>query len=184
MHNRRWLSCAALVAAPALALSACGATKKTVASPASTTLPTTPSAARTIVQAAAYDAQLSTLATALNLAGMNAELSHSGPFTIFAPDNAAFAALPHRRLAALLSPSGKQELVKILRHHVVPQRLAPGKLKSGLVRTLGNEALTLTVKGSSVEIVDQHGEKTRVTGAVVVGTNGVIYTVDRLLISP
>ena len=144
---------------------------KTAASPAPM------AAAKDIVAIASGDAQFKTLTKALTVAGLVPTLQGKGPFTVFAPTDAAFAALPKGTLDDLLKPANKAKLVKILTYHVVPGSVLSTSLKSGDVKS---------VEGSSLKVAVSTGKVT-VSGANVVkadikASNGVIHVIDQVLI--
>lgn len=132
----------------------------------------------TIVDVAVGNEDFSTLVAAVQAAGLAETLSGDGPFTVFAPTNDAFAALPAGLLEALLLPENKDTLVKILTYHVVP-----GEVTSDMV-TAGDVA---TVEGQNVTITTDGGVK--VNGANVIATdvmasNGVIHVIDAVIVPP
>ena len=131
----------------------------------------------TIVDIAASNADFSTLVAAVKAAGLVDVLSGEGPFTVFAPTNAAFAALPEGTVESLLKPENKDQLVAILTYHVVP-----GKVMASDVVTLDSAT---TVQGGSVAI--ESGATVTVDGAQVVATdieasNGVIHVIDAVIL--
>lgn len=133
---------------------------------------------KTVVENAANNADFSTLVAAVKAAGLAETLSGTGPFTVFAPTNAAFAKLPKGTVESLLKPENKAKLVKILTYHVVP-----GKVMSKQVVKL-NKAKT--VEGSDVAIAVTGGTVT-VDGAKVIkadinSSNGVIHVIDAVIL--
>jgi uncharacterized surface protein with fasciclin (FAS1) repeats len=134
-------------------------------------------AANDIVAIASGDAQFKTLTKALGAADLVATLQRKGPFTVFAPTDAAFAALPKGTLDDLLKPANKAKLTKILTYHVVPGAVLSTSLKSGDVKS---------VEGTSLKVLVAAGKVT-VSGANVVkadikASNGVIHVIDKVLI--
>ncbi len=133
--------------------------------------------AGTIVEVASGNPDFSTLVAAVEAAGLAETLSGTGPFTVFAPTNAAFEALPAGVLDKLLLPENKETLTKVLTYHVVP-----GKVTSDMV-TAGDVA---TVEGSTIAITTDGGVKingsTTVTAVDVDASNGVIHVIDSVLI--
>jgi uncharacterized surface protein with fasciclin (FAS1) repeats len=135
--------------------------------------------AGTVVEIAASNPIFSTLVTAVKAAGLVETLSSDGPFTVFAPTNKAFAALPKGTLKKLLKPENRDLLRKVLTYHVVSGDLMAKNLRSGRVAT---------VEGSTVKVQVRHG-KVRVNNANVVkadvdAKNGVIHVIDRVLLPP
>jgi uncharacterized surface protein with fasciclin (FAS1) repeats len=153
---------------------------KTAASPAPTGGSSAPTAAgKDIVAIASGDAQFETLTAALGAAGLVTTLQGKGPFTVFAPTDAAFAALPKGTVENLLKPENKATLTKILTYHVVPGSVVSTSLKSGDVKS---------VEGSSLKVGVNAGKVT-VSGANVVkadikASNGVIHVIDKVLMPP
>ena len=130
-----------------------------------------------IVETAIAAGQFKTLAAALGAAGLVDMLKGKGPFTVFAPTDAAFAALPEGTVESLLEPANRDTLVAILTYHVVPGRVPAA-------RVAGMDAAT-TVQGTTVAI-DASGGKVMVDDATVVmadvkATNGVIHVIDKVL---
>ena len=116
-------------------------------------------------------------------------LSGTGPFTVFAPVNAAFAALPAGTVNNLLKPENKATLTSILTYHVIPGKvdsksvlkmIKDGKGKA-MAKTVQGEELTFTTKGKDVWITDSKGNTAMVTIADVYQSNGVIHVIDKVL---
>lgn len=148
-------------------------------SPKTTASPASNAAAKDIVAIASGDAQFKTLTKALTAAGLVTTLQGKGPFTVFAPTDAAFAALPPATLDDLLKPANKAKLTKILTYHVVSGSVLSTSLKSGDVKS---------VEGGSLKVAVAPGKVT-VSGANVVkadikASNGVIHVIDKVLIPP
>lgn len=167
----------AIAAASVLLLSACGSdgssTDTTV--PASTTTSMAKEAG-TIVEVAQGNPDFSTLVAALTAADLVETLSGEGPFTVFAPTNAAFEALPAGLLEKLLLPANKAILTKILTYHVVPSKVMAADVMAGDVTT---------VEGSTFAITTEGGVKvntSNVTATDVAASNGVIHVIDAVLV--
>lgn len=136
-----------------------------------------------IVDIAASDPQFSTLVAAVQAAGLVDTLKGPGPFTVFAPTNDAFAALPAGTVDMLLQPENKDKLVSILTYHVVP-----GAVTSDQV--LGQRLNVATVQGKTVRIDGTGGKygasvrvnDANVTAADIIATNGVIHVIDKVLL--
>ena len=136
--------------------------------------------AQTIVDLAVATPDLSTLVTALTAADLVDTIGGRGPFTVFAPTNEAFAALPAAQLEFLLDPANVGELVDVLTYHVKADRLRAEDLTNGQqLETLQGEDVGVTIVGSRVFIGDG-----LVTTANVLATNGVVHIIDRVLIPP
>jgi uncharacterized surface protein with fasciclin (FAS1) repeats len=130
-----------------------------------------------IVAAAASKSELSTLVTAIKAAELVTALQGQGPFTVFAPTNAAFKKLPEGQLEELLKPANREKLAAILKGHVIKGRVKAADVKAGEVKTLD---------GKDVEIVVQNG-KVSYGNAMVVATdiitaNGVIHEIDTVVV--
>ncbi|MEO6006034.1 MAG: fasciclin domain-containing protein [Opitutus sp.] len=132
--------------------------------------------AKTIVEIAAGSPDHTTLVAAVKAAGLADTLSSEGPFTVFAPTNAAFAKLPAGTVDSLLKPENKAKLVAILTYHVVPAKVLAADVKSGKAPTVNGKMLTLKADSSGV-MVDQ----AKVTATDLVGSNGVIHVIDTVL---
>jgi uncharacterized surface protein with fasciclin (FAS1) repeats len=159
-----------------LASAGCGSSKDNAAKSSGTTTSSTAAApARTVAELAAYDSQLSTFATMLNVSGVLNTVGAKGPYTVFAPTNTAFAKLAHARLNALLARSGKQQLLSLIGGDVVRGRVA---LKAGRLKTLSGATLTLTKNGDVVTVVDGQGRSAKIVGGPLTASNGVVYRTD------
>jgi len=131
----------------------------------------------TALQAASESGTFTTLAAALQAAGLDATAEGDGPFTVFAPTDDAFAALPADTLETLLSPEHRAQLTEILGYHVLPGRTMTEDLQNGTVRTVTGEALEVTVQGTMIEI-----NGARVLQPDIVTNNGVVHVIDRVLL--
>ena len=134
---------------------------------------------KTIVQVATGAGQFDTLVAAVKAAGLAETLSGDGPFTVFAPTDAAFAALPTGTVEDLLKPENKDKLVAVLTYHVVPGKVMSTDLTEGMTAA--------TVQGANVTITLEGGPK--VNGAVISGpdveaSNGVIHVIDSVILPP
>ena len=135
-----------------------------------------------IVDNAVGSADHTTLVAAVKAAGLVETLKSAGPFTVFAPTNAAFDKLPAGTVTSLLTPEMKPTLTKILTYHVVPGRLMAADLKDGQVlTTVEGETLTVMKKGGTVMLKDAKGGMSTVTIANVVSSNGITHVVDTVL---
>jgi uncharacterized surface protein with fasciclin (FAS1) repeats len=171
---------AALAACSVLFLAACGSddsTSDTTVAAETTAAPqTTMAATDNIVEVAQGNADFSTLVAAVVAADLATTLSGAGPFTVFAPTNAAFEALPAGILEKLLLPKNKAVLAKILTYHVVGAKVLSTDL---------TETDVATVEGSTVAITLTDGAKVNdatVTTADLMASNGVIHVIDKVLI--
>ncbi|CUJ90763.1 Immunogenic protein MPT70 precursor [Shimia thalassica] len=148
-----------------------------VAALASATVAFADGHSKDIVDTAVGAGSFSTLVAAVQAAGLVDTLKGEGPFTVFAPTDEAFAALPEGTVASLLMPENKDQLVSILTYHVVA-----GKVMSG---DLSNNMMAPTVQGSDVKIMTEGG--VTVNGANVItadikASNGVIHVIDAVIL--
>ncbi|GAA4035223.1 hypothetical protein GCM10022409_19790 [Hymenobacter glaciei] len=135
-----------------------------------------------IVDNAVGSSDHTTLVAAVKAAGLVETLKSAGPFTVFAPTNAAFDKLPAGTVNSLVTPEMKPTLTKILTYHVVPGRLMAADLKDGQVlTTVQGETLTVMKKGNSVMLKDAKGGMSTVTIPNVVSSNGITHVVDTIL---
>ena len=133
--------------------------------------------AKDIVDTAVEAGAFGTLVAAVEAAGLVETLKGEGPFTVFAPTDEAFAALPEGTVENLLKPENKDQLVTILTYHVVP-----GKVMS---TDLSNNMMAATVEGSEVTIMTEGGvmvEDANVVTADVEASNGVIHVIDKVIL--
>lgn len=131
---------------------------------------------KNIVEIAAGLDDFSTLVAAVQAAGLAEALSGDGPFTVFAPTNEAFAALPEGTVESLLKEENKDKLVSILTYHVVPAKVMAADVSAGEVKTLNGDTLVASVKDGAVMI-----DEATVVKTDVVGTNGVIHVIDAVI---
>ncbi|WP_370030180.1 fasciclin domain-containing protein [Oceanicella sp. SM1341] len=146
---------------------------------------------KTIVENAVNSADHTTLVAAVKAAGLVDTLNGPGPFTVFAPTNAAFEKLPTGTVDTLLEPANKPMLTKILTYHVVPGRVSEAELKAAIMAQGGTATLTtvagdpLTAKiapDNTVHVFDEQGNMAIVTTPDVFQSNGVIHVVDTVLL--
>ena len=134
-------------------------------------------ASKNIVENAAGSSDHTTLVTAVKAAGLAETLSGAGPFTVFAPTNAAFDKLPKGTVETLVKPESKAKLTGILTYHVVPGALKAADLKDGQkLKTVQGEELTVTVKDGKVMV-----NGATVSIADVISSNGVTHVIDAVL---
>ena len=141
---------------------------------------------RTIVANAVNSRDHTTLVAAVQAAGLVDTLSGAGPFTVFAPTNAAFDRLPAGTVETLLQPENRAMLTSVLTYHVVPGRLTAADLVQkirdggGMARlsTVGGGALTARMVGNAVVLTDARGGTATVTQADVFQSNGVIHVTN------
>jgi uncharacterized surface protein with fasciclin (FAS1) repeats len=136
-------------------------------------------ASNTIVDVATANGSFKTLTAALQAADLIDILQSDGPFTVFAPTDAAFAKLPKGTVEMLLKPENKAELVRILTYHVVSGKVLSSSLKSGKVETVEGSPINVVVGKKDVML-----NKSKVTGVDVAASNGVIHVIDTVLLPP
>ncbi len=139
--------------------------------------PAKPKTPGTIVDVASASPSFKTLVAAVKAAGLVDTLSGPGPFTVFAPTDAAFAKLPKGTLKKLLKPENKETLVKILTYHVVSGAVDSKSIKSGEVATVEGAKVKVTVKKGRVKV-----DNARVIKADIKTSNGYIHAIDTVLI--
>ena len=145
---------------------------------------------KNIIQNAMNSKDHTTLVAAVKAANLVETLQGPGPFTVFAPTNAAFAKLPAGTVDSLLKPQMKEKLTAVLTYHVVPGRLSVKDLweasnKGGgkaKFKTVEGEELTVEFKGQALTIRDTKGNTSRVTIQNVFQSNGVIHVIDSVLL--
>ena len=131
--------------------------------------------AKDIVDTAVAAGEFKTLAAALEQAGLVQTLKGTGPFTVFAPTDAAFAKVPKATLDSLLA--NKEKLAAVLTYHVVPGSVMAKDVKPGRVKTVQGSELTLAVGGGGVTVDDA-----KVVKADIVADNGVIHVIDSVVL--
>jgi len=158
------------------AVGAVGAASTSVAGAQTTAVPTAVPASQSIVEVAASNPDFSTLVTAVTAAGLESTLSGTGPFTVFAPTNEAFAKIPAAQLQAILAD--KAQLTKILTYHVVAGKVLASDLKK--------KQKVATVEGDKVKILKSKKGATiddaKIVQTDVPASNGVIHVIDTVLV--
>lgn len=146
-------------------------------------------AAATVVDGAAGSPAHTTLVAAVKAAGLVETLSGTGPFTVFAPTNAAFAKLPAGTVETLLKPENKATLTSILTYHVVPGKIAAADVLAA-IKAGGGKAELTTVQGGKltgsivdgkVILTDAKGGTSTVTATDIMESNGVIHVIDTVV---
>jgi uncharacterized surface protein with fasciclin (FAS1) repeats len=143
-----------------------------------------------IIDNAVNSADHTTLVAAVKAAGLVDTLKGTGPFTVFAPTNAAFSKLPAGTVDTLLKPENKPTLTKILTYHVVAGRLSAADLKKMIkdghgkaeLKTVSGGTLTAMMQGTMIVLKDEKGGMSTVTQANVFQSNGVIHVVNSVLL--
>lgn len=146
---------------------------------------------KTIVENAVKSADHTTLVTAVKAAGLVETLSGKGPFTVFAPVNSAFAALPAGTVDTLLKPENKSQLTGVLTYHVVAGRVTADDLKwwikkghgTAELKTVAGGKLWASMNGpNNIVLKDEHGGWANITIYDVMQSNGVIHAIDKVLL--
>lgn len=164
-----------LIASACLILASCGDKES---APSETAPAVEVPVAADIVGVASSTEGFTTLVTALGAAGLVETLQGEGPFTVFAPNDEAFAALPEGLVAKLLMPENKDVLVAILTYHVVPGKVTSTEVVAGDVASVEGSTITLATNGG-VQVNDA-----TVLLADVEASNGVIHVIDKVLVPP
>jgi len=183
MSKRFALSLASAAAAAGLLLAACGSdsdssSATTTAAAATTAAPATTAAAAgamDIVDTAVAAGDFNTLATALTAAGLVETLKGPGPFTVFAPTDAAFAKVPKETLDKLLAD--KAALTRVLTYHVLAGKVMAADVKPGDVTTVEGSSITVAADGGKVKV-----DNATVTATDVRADNGVIHVIDNVIL--
>ena len=147
-------------------------------------------ATKDIIDNAVNSKDHTTLVAAVKAAGLVETLKGPGPFTVFAPTNAAFAALPAGTVDSLLKPESKPALTKVLTYHVVAGKMDAAALTKAItagggkatLKTVSGGTLTAMAAGGTVTVMDESGGTANVTIADVIQSNGVIHVVDKVLL--
>ncbi len=171
-----------------LVLAACApqatAVPEPTATPEPAAIPTDAPEAQSIVDIAIADGRFTTLVTAIQAAGLAETLSGEGPFTVFAPTDDAFAALPSGTLDNLLLPENKQQLADILLYHVVPGKVMAADV-AGLDGKMADTALEGKQIGIKVDMSNVYlNENVKVIVTDIEASNGVIHVIDAVLLPP
>jgi uncharacterized surface protein with fasciclin (FAS1) repeats len=132
---------------------------------------------KTVPEVIASDPELSTLSKMISDAGLTQTLSGAGPFTVFAPTNAAFKAVPAKTMDELTK--NKEMLTQVLTYHVIPAKAGAADVKQGSVKSVNGANLALSRAGTYVTVEDAV-----VTKSDLNATNGVVHVVDRVLLPP
>lgn len=179
--------------ASALALAACGSPETDTTDTADTTSVSADATAETVgtvVEVAQGNEDFSTLVTAVTAAGLGETLSGEGPFTVFAPTNAAFAKLPEGTLDTLTQEENKADLVNILTYHVVAGETNAAALVEAIgaaeggnleLSTVSGGKLTASLDGENVVLTDAAGGTSTITATDVEADNGVIHVIDTVV---
>lgn len=141
--------------------------------------PQTAAATGTITEVAAASDTFTTLVAALTEAELTEVLQGQGPFTVFAPTNAAFEALPAGTVEELMKPENRETLVKLLKYHVVSGAYPSSQLEAGDLTSVEGSTITVTTADGSVKVND-----VTVLQPDIMATNGVIHAIDQVMLPP
>lgn len=173
------------VSTPEVVTPATESTEPKVSAPATSTTPAPSTAATpkttsgTIVDVAAANQSFKTLVKAVKAAGLTEVLSGEGPYTVFAPTDEAFAALPKGTVEMLMKPENKEKLKKVLSYHVVPGAVESSTLKAGKVETVEGSPVSVMIMDKQVMVNDAN-----VTSPDIKASNGVIHVIDKVILPP
>jgi uncharacterized surface protein with fasciclin (FAS1) repeats len=154
--------------------------KPEITAPEPTQPPAGATSSKNVIEVAESAGSFKTLIKALQAAGLTEVLQGTGPFTIFAPTDAAFAKLPQDAVQDLLKPENKEVLVKVFTYHVVAGKVLSGDLKSGQVTSLQGDPISVKVNPSEGVFVND----AKVIKANIPASNGVIHQIDNLILPP
>jgi len=145
---------------------------------------------KNIVENAVNSKDHTTLVAAVKAAGLVETLQSEGPFTVFAPVNNAFDALPKGTVESLMKPENKSQLTTVLTYHVVSGKMSASDIKKAIKKgngkadlpTVSGGVLTVSTKGSDIYVSDSAGNMAKITIADVNQSNGVIHVIDKVLL--
>jgi uncharacterized surface protein with fasciclin (FAS1) repeats len=173
MKTNRIITLAAMVAAfsitSSISAGECSASKTSTAAKSS--------AGKDIVAVASGAENFTTLVTAVKAAGLVETLQGEGPFTVFAPTDAAFAKLPAGTVESLLKPENREKLIAILKYHVVPGKVLAADVKTMQARTVQGQSVQLKVSSEGVTV-----DGAKVLKTDVMADNGVIHVIDSVIL--
>ena len=175
-------------AASVLLFAACGeddATSSAASSPSAEAMSQaddSSASSKTITEIVAGNPEFSTLLAGVQAGGLAETLSGQGPFTVFAPTDAAFAQLPAGTLDTLLQPANKDQLSSILTYHVVPAEVMAANVQAGEVTTVNGAPFSVGVDGGKVTITDGQGNQANVIKTDIDASNRVVHAIDAVLL--
>ncbi len=152
--------------------------------------PTAPPAEGTIAAAVGANADLSTLGNALTATELTATLGGAGPFTVFAPTNAAFDLIPAATRTQLMDPVNKESLATILKFHVVPGNISAAQLREQIsagggtatLQTVAGQTLRASLEGEQIVLMGENNSKAYIASADNAQTNGTVHVVNGILV--
>lgn len=184
----KWTRNVGLAATVVLVLAACSSndTTETTTEPAPAPMESiAPEDPGTIADVASANPDFSTLVAAVDAAGLTSTLAGEGQYTVFAPTNEAFDALPAGTVDSLLEPKNKEQLASILTYHVIPSGVMAADVTSGEIETVNGATLDIQVgSDGTVTLTDGQGNTANVVVTDIVASNGVIHVIDAVLLPP
>lgn len=186
MKKRRIWAALAFAASLTLIGAACTSDSST-SSPTDTSMSSAApdTSSMTITEIAASNPDFTTLVAAVEAAGLTETLSGTGPYTVFAPTNDAFDALPEGTVETLLEPKNQDQLAAILTYHVVEGQIMAADVQPGEVTTVNGATFEVSAgMDGGVEITDGQGNTATVTTTDIEASNGVIHVIDTVLMPP
>jgi uncharacterized surface protein with fasciclin (FAS1) repeats len=174
----RFVTWLAVVASVSLLAAACSSSDDATGESAASS----PAQAQTITDIVAGSEDFSTLLAAVQAADLGDTLAGEGPYTVFAPTDEAFAALPEGTLDTLLLPQNQDQLAAILTYHVVPAEVMAEDVTSGDVGTVEGSPFTVEASDMGVTITDGQGNTADVVQTDIEASNGVIHVIDTVLL--
>jgi uncharacterized surface protein with fasciclin (FAS1) repeats len=174
----RFVTWLAVVASVSLLAAACSSSDDATGESAASS----PVQAQTITDIVAGSEDFSTLLAAVQAADLGDTLAGEGPYTVFAPTDEAFAALPEGTLDTLLLPQNQDQLAAILTYHVVPAEVMAEDVTSGDVGTVEGSPFTVEASDMGVTITDGQGNTADVVQTDIEASNGVIHVIDAVLL--
>ena len=186
-RKRKTLAAVAVAGALTLIGAACTTDRSTSTSqaPAESSIAEPDTSTTTIPEVAGANEDFSTLVAAVGAADLAETLSGEGPYTVFAPTNEAFEALPKGTLDDLLKPENEDQLAAILTYHVVAVEVMAADVQPGEVTTVNSAMFTVdTDADGNVTITDGQGNTATVTATDIEASNGVIHVIDAVLLPP
>ncbi len=184
-RSKRWVVAVGVIATLSLIGAACSSNDSSSTTPTmneTTSAPEPAQIAGSITDVVAGNPDFSTLLAAVQAADLGGTLAGPGPFTVFAPTNAAFAALPAGTVETLLKPKNMEQLSAILTYHVVPSEAMAADVTSGTVTTVNGTTFKVRVGANGVTITDGQGNTANVVKTDIVASNGVIHVIDAVLL--
>lgn len=186
MRSRKLITALAVFASLSIAAAACSSDGDTSSTDAMEGAESSAPAemTETITDVVSGNEDFSTLLAAVEAAGLGETLAGEGPYTVFAPTDDAFAALPEGTLDTLLKPKNEDLLTSILTYHVVPAEVMAADVESGEVTTVNGATFTVDASDMGVSITDGQGNEVDVITTDIVTSNGVIHVIDGVVLPP